>query len=82
VKLDVDLKSLIYHHGIANSDYGRWDELFEIYRNATVASEKNKLLYGLAGSREPWGLRRGGDASVSLFVSLSQLWFIIHLYSK
>ena len=58
VKLDVDLKSMIYYHGIANTGYEEWDKLFEIYLNATAASEKNKLLYGLAGSREPWVLRR------------------------
>ena len=54
----MDLKSLIYYHGIANSGYKEWDKLFEKYRIETAASEKNKLLYGLAGSREPWVLRR------------------------
>lgn len=54
----MNLKSLIYHHGIANSGYKDWDTLYEIYRNTSVASEKIKLLYGLSGSREPWVLRR------------------------
>ena len=56
--LDVDLKSMIFYHGIANTGYEEWDKLFEFYRNATAASEKSKLLYGLAGSGEPWVLRR------------------------
>ena len=56
--LDVDLKSMIYYNGIANTGYEQWDKLFEIYRTATAASEKSKLLYGLAGSKEPWILRR------------------------
>ncbi|XP_028402372.1 glutamyl aminopeptidase-like [Dendronephthya gigantea] len=56
--LDVDLKSMIYYHGIANTGYEEWDKLFVKFLNATVASEKSKLLYGLAGSKQPWVLQR------------------------
>ncbi|CAB3992820.1 glutamyl aminopeptidase-like isoform X1 [Paramuricea clavata] len=56
--LDVDLKSLIYYHGIANTGYKEWDRLFKRYSSTTAASEKSKLLYGLGGSKEPWVLRR------------------------
>lgn len=56
--LDVDLKTVIYYYGIANTGYEEWDELFKKYQSTTVASEKSKLLYGLSGSSEPWLLRR------------------------
>ena len=53
-KIDVDLRTLIYYYGIANTGLEEWNWLFSKYLNTTEASEKSKLMYALAGSREPW----------------------------
>uniref|UniRef100_A0A8D2L122 Aminopeptidase n=1 Tax=Varanus komodoensis TaxID=61221 RepID=A0A8D2L122_VARKO len=47
--LDVNLRLLVYRYGMKNSgNEEAWNYMFEKYQNATLAQEKEKLLYGLA----------------------------------
>ncbi|KAL7982033.1 hypothetical protein Chor_001090 [Crotalus horridus] len=49
ISLDVNLRLLVYRFGMQNSgDEEAWNYMFEKYRTATLAQEKEKLLYGLA----------------------------------
>lgn len=57
-EIDVDLRTLVYYYGIANTGLEEWNWLFNKYLNTTEASEKIKLMYALAGSREPWILNK------------------------
>lgn len=54
----MDLRSLVYYYGIASSGQDEWDWLFDKFLKTKEASEKSKLMYALAGSREPWILTR------------------------
>ena len=76
ISLDVNLKSLIYFYGIASTSSQEWDKLFEKYLASTAASEKNKLLYGLSGSREPWVLRR----SMMYLFLFTHVSLLLHMY--
>jgi hypothetical protein len=38
-----------------------WDITFERLQETNVASERRKLMYGLAGTPEPWILNRYGS---------------------
>lgn len=53
-EIDVDLRTLVYHYGIANTGLEEWKWLFNKFMNTSEASEKSKLMYALAGSRETW----------------------------
>ena len=53
-----DFRSMVYYYGIQSSGVETWDKLFKTFRNNKIASEKNKLLYGLAAIQEPWALER------------------------
>ncbi|XP_039194273.1 glutamyl aminopeptidase isoform X1 [Crotalus tigris] len=49
ISLDVNLRLLVYRFGMQNSgDEKAWNYMFEKYITATLAQEKEKLLYGLA----------------------------------
>ncbi|XP_066914391.1 glutamyl aminopeptidase-like isoform X2 [Clytia hemisphaerica] len=53
-----DFRSLVYYYGIKNSGIEAWDTMFKKFQNNKIASEKTKLLYGLAAIQEPWALER------------------------
>ena len=53
-EIDVDLRTLVYYYGIANTGLEEWKWLFNKFMNTSEASEKSKLMYALAGSRETW----------------------------
>ncbi|CAG2168745.1 unnamed protein product, partial [Oppiella nova] len=53
-----NLRSIVYCTGIEFGSEQDWDFLWNQYLNATVASEREKLLRSLACSREPWLLSR------------------------
>ncbi|KAJ7393976.1 hypothetical protein OS493_003647 [Desmophyllum pertusum] len=55
-EIDVDLRSLVYYYGIANTGLKEWKWLFNKFLNTSEASEKSKLMYALAGSRKAWVL--------------------------
>ncbi|XP_023019107.2 aminopeptidase A isoform X1 [Leptinotarsa decemlineata] len=46
--LSQDLRSLVYHYGMKNANESVWESLLEIYKSESDASEKVKLVYGLA----------------------------------
>ncbi|XP_077156720.1 glutamyl aminopeptidase [Paroedura picta] len=46
---DVNLRLLVYRYGMQHSgNEEAWEYMFQKYQNATLAQEKEKLLYGLA----------------------------------
>uniref|UniRef100_A0A0B8RZR1 Aminopeptidase n=1 Tax=Philothamnus irregularis TaxID=1899461 RepID=A0A0B8RZR1_9SAUR len=48
-RLDVNIRLLVYRFGMQHSgDEEAWNYMFEKYTTATLAQEKEKLLYGLA----------------------------------
>ena len=53
-----DLRSVVYYYGISQSGVEEWDKAFRRLQETNVASERRKLMYGLAGSPEPWVLNR------------------------
>jgi len=53
-EIDVDLRTLVYYYGIANTGLEEWKWLFNKFMNTSEASEKSKMMYALAGSRETW----------------------------
>ncbi|XP_023671110.1 alanyl (membrane) aminopeptidase-like b [Paramormyrops kingsleyae] len=53
-----NLKSAIYCSAIAVGGEKEWDFAWEAYINATIASEKDKLRYGMSCSRNIWILNR------------------------
>ena len=45
----VNLRLLVYRYGMKNSGTEtEWNQMFDMYQKATLAQEKDKLLYGLA----------------------------------
>lgn len=53
-EIDVDLRTLVYYYGIANTGLDEWQWLFNKFLNTTDASEKSKMMYALAGSSQTW----------------------------
>lgn len=53
-----NFRSLVYFYGIKNGGVEEWDFAFKQFQKTTVASERRKILYGLAGASEPWILSR------------------------
>ena len=53
-EIDVDLRTLVYYYGISNTGEEEWNWLYEKFLNTSEASEKSKLMYALAASRETW----------------------------
>ncbi|XP_023649534.2 glutamyl aminopeptidase-like isoform X1 [Paramormyrops kingsleyae] len=49
ISLGVNLRLLVYRYGMKNlGDEASWTKMFDLYQKATLAQEKEKLLYGLA----------------------------------
>ncbi|XP_047435973.1 aminopeptidase Ey-like [Mugil cephalus] len=53
-----NLRSTVYCSAIAAGGVEEWDFAWEMYRNATIASEAEKLMYALSCAKEPWLLNR------------------------
>ncbi|XP_077419547.1 aminopeptidase Ey-like [Vanacampus margaritifer] len=53
-----NLRSTAYCSAIAAGGVDEWDFAWDTYKNASVASEADKLLYALACAKEPWLLNR------------------------
>ncbi|KAJ1180035.1 hypothetical protein NDU88_005259 [Pleurodeles waltl] len=53
-----NLKSTIYCHAIAKGGENEWNFAWEMFKNATVATEADKLRAALACTKEPWILNR------------------------
>lgn len=48
----------MYYYGIANGGSEEWEFAFDQLVHTSVASERVKLMHGLAASTEPWILSR------------------------
>ena len=53
-----DLRSVVYFYGISQNGEKEWDIAFNRLQKTNVASERRKLMYGLAGTSEPWIINR------------------------
>lgn len=50
VRPQPDLRNIIYFYGMASvGNADKWQQVWQIYKNETDASEKAKLIYGLSG---------------------------------
>ncbi|KAM4744489.1 aminopeptidase Ey-like [Anableps anableps] len=56
--INANLKSTVYCNAIAAGGKAEWDFAWEMYRNATIASEADKLMYALSCTKEPWLINR------------------------
>ncbi|XP_044046067.1 aminopeptidase Ey-like [Siniperca chuatsi] len=53
-----NLKSTVYCSAIAAGGVEEWDFAWSMYKNATIASEADKLMYALSCTKQPWLLNR------------------------
>lgn len=55
-----DLRPIIYYFGMQEkgSDVATWDNLWDIYKDETDASEKVQFIRALSTAKEPWILKR------------------------
>ncbi|XP_001358398.3 glutamyl aminopeptidase [Drosophila pseudoobscura] len=54
-----DLRETIYYYGMQSvGNQEIWEKVWELFVNEADASEKSKLMYGLAAVQEPWILQR------------------------
>nr|XP_057934796.1 aminopeptidase N-like isoform X2 [Doryrhamphus excisus] len=59
-----NLRSTAYCSAVAAGGAEEWDFAWAMFKNATIASEANKLLSALACTRQPWLLNRYLDYSL------------------
>ncbi|XP_063053538.1 alanyl (membrane) aminopeptidase-like b [Engraulis encrasicolus] len=57
-KIHPNLQSVIYCHAIAAGGKEEWEFAWEKYLNSTLATEKDKLRYGLSCTKHIWLLNR------------------------
>ncbi|XP_059208494.1 aminopeptidase Ey-like isoform X1 [Centropristis striata] len=57
-KINPNLKTRVYCSAIAEGGVEEWDFAWSMYKNATIPSEAEKLMYALACTRQPWLLNR------------------------
>lgn len=58
-KPEPDLREVVYYYGMQRlGKQQQWEQLWQLFLDEQNASEKLKLMYGLAGIREPWILKR------------------------
>ena len=53
-----DLRSVVYFYGMSQSGEKEWDIVFDRLQKTIVASERRKLMFGLAATPEPWLINR------------------------
>ncbi|XP_058986730.1 glutamyl aminopeptidase-like [Musca domestica] len=54
-----DVRETVYYYGMLNSgNEENWNQMWNLFVSETDASEKSKLMYGLAAVQEPWILSR------------------------
>ncbi|XP_017320538.2 glutamyl aminopeptidase [Ictalurus punctatus] len=77
----VNLRLLVYRYGMKNSGTkANWEIMFERYLSATLAQEKDKLLYGLASIENVSLLNRLLEASKNETIVRSQDLFTLVRY--
>ncbi|XP_040897435.1 aminopeptidase Ey-like [Toxotes jaculatrix] len=57
-KISANLKSTVYCSAIAAGGVKEWNFAWSMYKNATIASEADKLMYALSCTKQPWLLNR------------------------
>jgi len=57
-QVPANFRSLVYYYGIATGGREEWEFAFKQLLHTSVASERVKLMHGLAASTEPWILSR------------------------
>lgn len=79
--VDVNLRLLVYRYGIKNSrSVQSWEIMFQKYLSATLAQEKDKLLYGLASVEDITLLNRLLEAAKNESIVRSQDVFTLVRY--
>ena len=58
VRVDPNLKVVVYGAGVAKGSVSEWDHLWNIYNTTTDAQEQSIILRALAQSKEHWILKR------------------------
>uniref|UniRef100_A0A667X644 Aminopeptidase n=1 Tax=Myripristis murdjan TaxID=586833 RepID=A0A667X644_9TELE len=56
--INANLRSTVYCSAIAAGGVDEWDFAWSMYKNATIASEADKLMYALSCTKQPWLLNR------------------------
>ncbi|CAL1604382.1 unnamed protein product [Knipowitschia caucasica] len=56
--INANLRSTVYCSAIKAGGVDEWDFAWKMYKNSTVASEANKLMYSLSCTEKPWLLNR------------------------
>uniref|UniRef100_A0A8C1UI49 Aminopeptidase n=1 Tax=Cyprinus carpio TaxID=7962 RepID=A0A8C1UI49_CYPCA len=81
ISVDVNLRLLVYRYGINNSrSVQSWEIMFQKYLSATLAQEKDKLLYGLASVEDITLLNRLLEAAKNESIVRSQDVFTLVQY--
>ncbi|XP_056151977.1 glutamyl aminopeptidase [Lampris incognitus] len=81
ISVGVNLRLLVYRYGMKNSGTEeKWKIMFQRYKDATLAQEKDKLLYGLASVEDVDLLYRLLEASKDESVVRSQDLFTVVRY--
>ncbi|XP_048084131.1 glutamyl aminopeptidase [Alosa alosa] len=80
-RVGVNLRLLVYRYGMKNAGTKeKWEVMFQRYRDATLAQEKDKLLYGLASVEDVSLLNRLLEASKDESIIRSQDLFTVVRY--
>ncbi|XP_023035875.2 uncharacterized protein LOC6650874 [Drosophila willistoni] len=59
VRPNPDVREAVYYYGMLSvGNQETWESVWDLFVNETDASEKSKLMYGLAAVQEPWLLQR------------------------
>lgn len=58
------IRSIVYHTAIKFGGVEEWEYLWTKYENTIDPTEKSRMLYALAGTKEPWLLERLLDYSL------------------
>ncbi|CAN9502525.1 unnamed protein product [Ophioblennius macclurei] len=79
--IPVNLRLLVYRYGMKNAGTPeKWEKMFQMYRESSLAQEKDKLLYGLASANDVQLLDRLLEATKNESIVRSQDLFTVVRY--
>ncbi|CAH1127177.1 unnamed protein product [Ceutorhynchus assimilis] len=78
--LSQDLRSIVYKYGMVNADEATWNKLLQVYLSETDASEKLKLINGLANVKDVSLLKRLLELAKNESVVRGQDYFTVLAY--
>lgn len=86
-RISPNLKSTVYCSAIAAGGVEEWDFAWSMYKNATIASEAEKLMHALSCTKQPWLLNRSVALSLCwimllIFLSLSLRYCLLYFCTK